>query len=57
MAELQNVDPTVLLESVGMPYAAFPIKLGAILFCPMHEQIHAGQIGLLRRALGLESVR
>lgn len=57
MAELKNTDPAVLLEEVGMPYAAYPIKLGAILFCPMHEQIHAGQIGLLRRALGLKSVR
>lgn len=57
LAELENVDPAVLLETVDMPYAAYPTKLGAILFCPMHEQIHAGQIGLLRRALGLESVR
>lgn len=57
MDELQNVDPAVLLEPVDMPYAAYPTKLGAILFCPLHEHIHAGQIGLLRRALGLESVR
>lgn len=57
MQELQSVDPAVLLEPVDMPYAVYPIKLGAILFCPMHEQIHAGQIGVLRRAMGLESVR
>ncbi len=57
MGELQQVDPSVLLEPVDMPYAAYPIKLGAIMFCPMHEQIHAGQIGLLRRALGLTPVR
>lgn len=57
MQELAAVDPAVLLEPVDMPYAAFPNKLGAILFCPLHEHIHAGQIGLLRRALGLESVR
>jgi hypothetical protein len=31
--------------------------LGAILFCPLHEQIHSGQIGLIRRGLGLPSVR
>lgn len=55
--ELASVSPDVLLEPVDMPYAAYPIKLGAILFCPLHEQIHAGQIGLLRRALGLEPVR
>lgn len=57
MKELQAVDPAVLLEPVDMPYAAYPTKLGAVLFCPLHEHIHAGQIGLLRRALGLESVR
>ena len=57
MAELQQVEPQVLLEPVDMPYAAYPIKLGAIMFCPMHELLHAGQIGLLRRRLGLPSVR
>lgn len=54
---LDSISPDVLLEPVDMPYAAYPIKLGAILFCPMHEQIHAGQIGLVRRALGLDPVR
>ena len=54
---LEGIDPSVLLEPVEMPYAAYPVKLGAILFCPMHEQIHAGQIGLMRRVLGLPSVR
>jgi hypothetical protein len=57
MAELATVDPAVLLEPIDEPYAAYPIKLGAVLFCPLHEHIHAGQIGLLRRALGLEPVR
>ncbi len=36
-----------------MPYAAYPNKFGALLFCPMHESIHIGQIGLIRRGLGL----
>lgn len=54
---LQGIDPAVLLEPVEMPYAAYPIKLGAIMFCPLHEHIHAGQIGLTRRLLGLPSVR
>lgn len=53
----QDIAPEVLLEPVDMPYAAYPVKLGAIMFCPLHEHIHAGQIGLLRRALGLEPVR
>ena len=54
---LDTLSPEVLLEPVEMPYAVYPIKLGAILFCPLHEHTHAGQIGLLRRALGLEPVR
>jgi len=55
--ELSRITAGVLLEPVDMPYAAYPNKLGAILFCPLHEHIHAGQIGLIRRALGLEPVR
>ncbi len=57
MAEIQSIDPDVLLEAVEMPYAAYPIKLGAVLFCPLHEQIHAGHLGLVRRGLGLEPIR
>ncbi|MEQ9409519.1 MAG: DinB family protein [Fuerstiella sp.] len=57
LEELRQAEPSVLLEPVEMPYAAYPVKLGAVMFCPMHEQIHAGQIGLLRRALGLSPVR
>lgn len=53
----QAFDTHVLLDQVDMPYAVYPIKLGAILFCPLHEQIHSGQIGLIRRALGLLPVR
>jgi len=57
LAELANVSPDVLLEEIDLPWAAWPIKLGAILFCPLHEQIHAGQIGTIRRAMGLDPVR
>lgn len=46
-----------LAETTEMPFTAYPIKLGALLFCPLHESIHAGQIGLLRRAHGLDPVR
>jgi DinB superfamily len=46
-----------LLEPTDMPYAVHPMKIGALLFCPLHESIHAGQIGLLRRCHGLPSVR
>ena len=54
---ISSIDAHTLLEPIDMPYAAYPIKLGAILFCPIHEGIHAGQLGVLRRAHGLESVR
>lgn len=57
MIEIEATDPALLLESVEMPYAVYPCKLGAILFCPVHEALHAGQIGLTRRLLGLEPVR
>ncbi len=40
-----------------MPYTAYPIKLGALLFCPIHEALHAGQIGVLRRLHGLDPLR
>jgi hypothetical protein len=54
---LRDADPQQLLEPVEMPYAVYPRKIGAILFCPLHEQLHAGQIGALRRGLGLEPVQ
>lgn len=46
-----------LLEPTEMPYCAYPNKLGALLFCPLHESIHAGQIGVLRRLHGLDPLR
>ena len=57
MEIVESADTSVLLEPEDMPYAEYPNKLGAVMFCPLHEHIHAGQIGLIRRALELESVR
>ncbi len=57
IAGLIDISPAVLMEPVEMPFAGYPIKLGAILFCPMHEMLHAGQIGLARRLLGLTNIR
>lgn len=56
-AEMPALTPQQLREPIDMPYAAYPIKLGALLFSPIHEAIHAGQIGLLRRLHGLEPLR
>lgn len=55
--EINKTSAETLMEPVDMPYAAYPTKLGAVMFCPLHEQIHAGQIGLIRRSLGLDPIR
>ena len=57
LREVPQLTAATLREPIDMPYAAYPIKLGALLFCPIHEALHAGQIGLLRRLHGLEPVR
>jgi hypothetical protein len=57
MSNLPTLTYAQLSEPTEMPYAVHPIKLGALLFCPLHESIHSGQIGLLRRMHGMESVR
>lgn len=57
MTIVPTLTSDLLAEATEMPYAVYPIKLGALLFCPLHESIHSGQIGLLRRLHGLDSVR
>ena len=39
------------------PHAVFDTKLGSVFFCSVHELIHGGQIGLLRRLLGKKPLR
>lgn len=56
-AEAATLTAEQLGEPTEMPYTAYPIKLGALLFCPIHESIHAGQLGLLRRLHGLDPLR
>lgn len=55
--EVAELPADLLAEPTEMPFTAYPIKLGALLFCPIHESLHAGQIGLLRRLHGLEPIR
>lgn len=55
--EIASFSAEHFLETVDMPFAVFPNKLGTLLFCPIHESIHIGQIGLIRRMLGLEPIR
>lgn len=55
--ELPTFPAAQLAEPVEMPYMVSPTKLGALYFCSHHEMIHAGQIGLIRRALGKSPIR
>lgn len=55
--EVSNLPAESLRDPIDMPYVAYPIKLGALLFAPIHEGIHAGQIGMLRRLHGLDPLR
>lgn len=57
LLEAPNFTAESLAEPVDMPFAAYPTKLGSLLFCSHHEMIHAGQLGLLRRMLGKQPVR
>jgi hypothetical protein len=55
--EMENFTDEQLKETIDMPYAVYPTKLGALVFCADHEMLHAGQIGLLRRLLGKAPIR
>jgi hypothetical protein len=57
MTELAEYPLDQLNDPVDDPYAAYPTKLGCLLFCVHHEMLHAGQIGLLRRLLAKEPIR
>jgi uncharacterized damage-inducible protein DinB len=56
--ELSELDESAAAEPVAdPPHPMFHTKLGALVWCAQHEFLHAGQIGLLRRQLGLASLR
>lgn len=57
LLELPTFADTDLDTPVDMPYAGYASRFGALLFASHHEMLHAGQIGLLRRALGKAPVR
>ncbi|MFT7633442.1 MAG: hypothetical protein ACI87E_004498 [Mariniblastus sp.] len=44
-------------QPLDAPHAAFATRYGALLFAGDHEMIHSGQIGMLRRLMGLEPLR
>jgi len=52
LQELAGLDEGELDQPVPHPHPFATTKLKALLWCPHHEMLHAGQIGLLRRLLG-----
>jgi len=57
LKDLPQLEEAILDEPAEPPHPMFSTRFGAISFCPMHEMIHAGQIGLLRRILGGDPLR
>lgn len=55
--ELPGFAQENLDQPVDPPHAAFSSNYGALMFAVDHEMLHAGQIGLLRRLIGLPPVR
>lgn len=57
LKELDGWSQDDLRDELPEPYAVENTKLGSVFFCPSHEMLHAGQIGLIRRMLGKEPLR
>lgn len=57
LRELPTFSEEQLDEKIDPPHAVYDTKLGAVMFCSHHEMLHAGQVGLIRRALGREPIR
>lgn len=57
LREAASFDPNALHEPTEPPHAGPATRLGSLMFAANHEMLHAGQIGLLRRLMGLTSLR
>ncbi|MEK6237129.1 MAG: DinB family protein [Planctomycetales bacterium] len=57
LRELEDYPDDQLDEPVVEPWAVSANRFGSLIFCAQHEMLHAGQIGLLRRALGKSPIR
>ena len=57
LIEIDHFDGPGLDESIDLPYSGFPTRYGSLLFAANHEMLHAGQIGFLRRLMGLQPIR
>lgn len=56
LAELAERDEASLAAPPLRPHRLFDTKMGSLCWCARHEMLHAGQIGLIRRHLGLASL-
>lgn len=57
IAGLQSVEPAVFDDKPEWEVPMCSTKLEAVHFCALHEMVHAGQIGMLRRMLGKQHLR
>lgn len=57
VGEVKKLDDRVLDEPPEWSHPLCPTKRDALHFCGMHELVHAGQIGMLRRMLGKKWLR
>jgi len=57
LLEIDGLDGPNLDEPVDLPYSGFPTRYGSLLFAANHEMLHAGQIGVLRRLMGMSPIR
>jgi hypothetical protein len=50
-------DPARMDDPTDPPHAGPATRLGSLMFAAHHEMLHGGQIGLLRRLMGLNPLR
>jgi hypothetical protein len=55
--ELPRLSEDLLDVPIENPHPVFSTRYGALIFCPEHEFLHAGQIALIRRWLGKPPLR
>ncbi len=57
LEELPQLSEELLDVPIENPHPVFNTRFEALVFCPEHEMLHAGQIALIRRSLGKPPMR
>ncbi len=57
LLEITTFTAEQLSQPCDPPTVGPATNMGALLLCPMHEMVHVGQIGVLRRLMGKAPVR